>query len=390
MAELPDRIRTLGIIAGAGEYPRLALEGARRAGVRVVVAGIKGSVEKGLAGLCDVYGSFRVGSLARIGDFLRENEVHHLMMAGQIRPSSIYTMWPDELARRLLAQLDRRNAHTIFGTICRELNARGISVLPATTFMEDNMPGEGLIAGPAPTEAQLREADHGLELAREIARLDIGQSLIVQGERVMCVEAFKGTNECLQAGGHRREPVTLCKVTKPGHDLRFDVPCIGLSTIRNCIDARVNHIVIEAGRTIIFQREAVLALCEQHGITLHARRVPPGGIRLSEPGHVRGDAEHARFIAEAIEKLGIGHSAVVCDGVVIAVEDPDGPAKCLERAGAYMRRLRLARLLNWLGNLLLGRRCAPPAPMILGGTAALTITPTLRRLARQGGIVLPE
>lgn len=390
MPVLPDQIGTLAVFAGAGEYPRLVLEGARRAGVRVVCLALKGSAPKGLEELCELCVRFRIGAVERIRDFLCAQKVTHLMMAGQIRPSSIYTLWPDAMARRLLAGLDRRNAHTIFGTICTELARIGITVLPATTFMEERVPGEGHLAGPAPTEAQLREADAGLVLAREIARLDIGQSVVVQGERLTCVEAFKGTNECLQSGGHRGAPVTLCKVTKPGHDMRFDVPCIGLSTIRNCLDAGVNHIAIEADRTIIFQRDEVLRLCRDHGITLHARRVPSGGPTLREPGHMASDLEHARFIAEQIERLGIGHSAIVCDGVVIAVEDPDGPEKCLARAGAYMKRLRFARLLNWLGNLLLGRRCAPPAPMVMGGTDALHLTPELRRCARRAGVQLPQ
>ena len=386
MTPLPANLHTLGIVAGAGECPRMVIEAAKRAGVRIICAGIRGSVGADIPPLCDAYACFRAGALEATHAFLAAHGVKHLMMTGQIRPSTLYTMWPDTLAIKLLAQLDRRNAHSIFGILCEQLELRGITVLPATTFMEDYMPGPGHLAGPEPTDAQLLEADHGLELAREIARLDIGQSLVVHGDRVMCVEAFKGTNECLHAGGHRPHPVTLCKVTKPGHDMRFDVPCIGLGTIRNAVQAGVNHIALEANRTIIFQRENVLELCHRHGITLHARPVPPGGIHLPDPGHVHSDAEHACFIAGAIEQLGIGHSAVVCDGVVIAVEDPDGPLKCISRARTYMNRLRLTRLLNWLCGLLLRRHSAPPAPMVFGHTEALAITPALRRALKRAGI----
>ena len=382
--QLDPQKHVLGVLAGAGEYPRLVIEGARRAGVRVVCAGFRGAVERGVSELCDVYKSFRVGAVEGPTRFFCREGVTHVMMVGQIKPASIYTMWPDATARRLLAQLERRNAHTIFGAVCRYGAEHGWQVLPSTTFMENHMPAAGHIAGPEPTEAQLAEARYGMALAREIARLDIGQSLVVHGLQTVCVEAFKGTNECLQSGGGREYPVTLCKVTKPGHDMRFDVPCIGLGTIRNCIRYNVRHIVVEAGRTILFQRPEVARLCRQHGITLHAMPVPQDGTHLPELPPTATDADHARALAAAMEKLGIGHSAVVCDGVAIAVEDPEGPLKCLRRAAVYMRRLRLIRIISWLARLLLGIKTAPPAPMVMAfAPGAPPPTPDLLRALRK-------
>ena len=388
---LDPQKHTLGVLAGAGDYPRLVLEGARRAGVRAVCAGFRGAAKAGeLKPLCTAYGSFRVGAVEAPTEFFRREGVTHVLLAGQIKPASIYTMWPDATARRLLARMDRRNAHSIFGAVCAYGQEQGWVVLPSTTFMEEHMPAAGHIAGPVPTEAQLAEACHGMELAREIARLDIGQSLVVQGQQALCVEAFKGTNECLKVGGRRQQPVTLCKVTKPGHDMRFDVPCIGADTIRKCHKYNVGHIAIEAGRTIVMQREKVHKLCEQWGICLHAMEMPASGTSVPELPHVGSDAEHARALAGALEQLGLGHSAVVCDGVVIAVEDPEGPYKCLRRAGAYMRRLRLTRLVNWLLRLLLGISAAPPAPMVMAGTPQLQVDAGLRRAARKAGVQLAE
>jgi DUF1009 family protein len=200
------------------------------------------------------------------------------------------------------------------------------------------------------------------------------------------VEAFKGTNECLHAGGHRNYPVTLCKVTKPGHDMRFDVPCIGTGTIHNAIKANVKHIVFEANRTILFQRGEVVRLCNQHGITLHAMDVPLPPQEGEDPGHIATDAAHAAAMAAEIEALGIGHCAVVCDGVVIAVDDADGPLKCIRRASAYMKRLRFARLINWLCRVLLGRPGTPPAPMVLATTRPLTTEE--QTAARKAGILM--
>lgn len=383
MSEYPKDM-VLGVIACAGEFPRQVITGAHRAGVRVVSAGMRGAVGPEIPGMSDAYECFRVGSIEGPADFFLKHGVTHVMLTGQIKPSCIYTMWPDATARRLLKTLDRRNAHTIFGTVCDFIHSKGMEVLPSITFMEEQLPAPGHIAGPPPTPEQQDEARFGLAQAREIARLDIGQSIIVHGHKVVCVEAFKGTNECLHAGGHRAHGVTLCKVTKPGHDMRFDVPCIGTGTIRNAIKANVNHIVFEANRTILFQKEEVTRLCNTHGITLHAMEVPLPAQEGEDPGHIPTDAAHAAAMAAEIEALGIGHCAVVCDGVVIAVDDADGPLKCIQRAGAYMKRLRLARLLNWLGRVLLGRPGTPPAPMVLASTRPLSEAE--KKAARRAGI----
>lgn len=389
MHPLDPQKHVIGILAGAGEYPRLMIEGAKRAGMRVVVAGFRGAVGKEIPPLCDAFCKFRVGAVEGPRKFFQENGVTHVVMTGQIKPACIYTMWPDATARRLLAQLDRRNAHTIFGAVCDYVAEHGMQMLPSTAFMDEVLPGEGHLAGPAPTEAQMTEARHGMQLAREIARLDIGQSLIVRGNEVTCVEAFKGTNECIQnSEGTPQAPVTLCKVTKPGHDMRFDVPCLGLRTIQHCVRHHVRHIVFEAHRTILFQKQAVIDLCNAHGITLHGMQMPDGGPQVPAIEHAGDDAAHARALAGAMEMLGIGHSAVVCDGVVIAVEDPIGPLKCIARAGAYMKRIRFARFANWLCGILLGRKGSPPAPMVMGTTAQCFITPLVQQKARKAGIFL--
>ncbi len=384
---LPQTPQTLGVLAGAGEYPRLMIEGAKRAGWRVVCAGFRGAVDKKLASLCDAFQIFRVGTLDAPRRFFVSEGVTHVVLTGQIKPACIYTMWPDAAARKRLAQLDRRNAHTIFGSVCEYVHEHGMEVLPSTTFMEAAMPGAGQLAGPEPTPQQQREIELGFDYAREIARLDIGQSLIMQGERVACVEGYKGTNECIEAGGHRAEPVTLCKITKPGHDMRFDVPCIGVGTIKHAIRARVGQIAFEANRTILFQREEVIRLCNKHGIVLRAVAMEHSE-QADTHAHMEGDAAHAAYMAAELARLGIGRTAVVCEGVVIAVEDADGTDKCLRRAAAYMKRLRFVRLANWLVKLIMGRKTPPPAPMVMAGAPGWEPSEELRRRARRAGVVL--
>lgn len=388
--EAPDPSKhVIGVLAGAGEYPRLMVEGAKRAGMRVVVAGFRGAVSKDLPPLCDAFRKFRVGAVDGPREFFQQHGVTHVVMTGQIKPACIYTMWPDATARRLLAQLDRRNAHTIFGAVCDYVHSYGMQMLPSTAFMDEVLPGEGHLAGPELTPEQMQNACRGMQLAREIARLDIGQSLIMCGSEVACVEAFKGTNECIKTcGGSAEVPATLCKVTKPGHDMRFDVPCLGLRTIQHCVQNHVRHIVFEAKHTILFQKQAVIDLCNRHGITLYGMPMPSDGPQVPAITHADHDAAHALELARALESLGIGHSAVVCDGVVIAVEDPQGPLKCIQRAAAYMKRIRFARLANWLCGLLLGRKGSPPSPMIMRYTENFELTPMVQKAAAKAGIRL--
>lgn len=365
------REMTLGVLAGAGDFPRMVIEGAKRAGARVVCAGFRGAVRRDIPPLCDAFRRFRVGAVDAPCRFFQEQGVSHVMFAGQIKPACIYTMWPDATARRLLAAMDRRNAHTIFGAACRHAREYGWVVLPSTTFLESALAQPGLLAGPPLSPEQRREALFGLNLARQIADTDIGQSLIVRGNRVVCAEGYKGTNECIREGaGTAASPNMLCKVAKSGHDMRFDVPCIGVDTIRHCLRYHVQRIAVQAHSVIIFQREQVLRLCDKYGISLQAVELPsfPG---VSLP-HFDSDYDHALFLAHRLAALGVGQSAVVCEGVVIAVEDPAGLAKCLRRAGRYMKRIRFMRFVNRLCRIILRQTSSPPAPLILASLRPLT------------------
>ncbi len=373
MSEPPQSPAPFGIIAGAGEYPMMMLRGAKRDGRRVIGVGFKGAVTKEFADACDEFAQFRVGAVDGPVQFLLQHGVTEAVMTGQLKPSCIYTLWPDAAARSILAKLDRRNAHTIFGSVCDYVQEQGLTILSSTTYLEEFMPQEGHVSGPALDATILKAARAGMRMAREIARLDIGQSLIVHEGKALCVEAYKGTNECIQEGGFRDFSPILCKVTKPGHDMRFDVPCVGIGTIRHCAQAGIKTVIIEAGKTMLLQAEEVHALCASAGISIHALPYPDDDHSRDALWHEpTGDAEHARMLAQELAVLNIGTSAVICDGVVIAVGDCEGVEKCIKRAGRYMKRLRFARLTNWLCRIFLGKTSAPPVPMVLASTVPLT------------------
>jgi len=171
----------------------------------------------------------------------------------------------------LLARVRERNAETLFGAIGDELAKDGIELLPATTFLEDLLAGEGRVAGPALRKRQLADAEFGFRIAKETSRLDIGQSVVVRHGTVLAVEAFEGTNECIRRGGQlgRGRDTMLVKVSKPNQDIRFDVPVIGPATIETCREAGVRAIVVEAGCTLVLGHEEVLAACEEHGVSVH-------------------------------------------------------------------------------------------------------------------------
>ena len=157
----------------------------------------------------------------------------------------------------------------MFGAVAAELERDGITLLPATTFLEDLMPKAGLVAGPKIKERRWEDARYGMRIAKESSRLDIGQTVVVKKGTVLAVEAFEGTNECIRRGGAMgRGKAAMVKVSKPGQDLRFDVPVIGPQTIETAAEAGVQLIGVEAGKTLILERGEVERLCGLRGVTL--------------------------------------------------------------------------------------------------------------------------
>src|SRR5881398_2364846 len=217
--------QVLGIIAGNGVYPRLLAEAARKAGVKkIVAAAFGGETDPVLAEHVDLIEWMRVGQLNRLLKFFNQNKVHHAIMAGQIAPKNLFDLRPDLKALMLLGKLKQRNAQSIFAAIADELAKIDVELLPATTFLEDSIARAGLIAGRRLSSREEEDVDLGWKTAKEIARLDIGQSVIVKNGTVLAVEAFEGTNEAIKRGGAlARKNGVMIKVPKPNQDMRFDV-----------------------------------------------------------------------------------------------------------------------------------------------------------------------
>ncbi|HJT81002.1 MAG TPA: LpxI family protein, partial [Chthoniobacterales bacterium] len=188
-------------------------------------------------------------------------------------PRNLFDLHPDWKALLLLARLKERNAESIFGGIAVELEKTGVELLPATTFMDQALASPELMAGAKLGKRQIRDIDFGWKIAKEIARLDIGQTVIVKNGTVLAIEGLDGTNETIRRGGKLAGTggAIMIKVSKPDQDMRFDVPVIGVETIRVAHEAGVRAIAIEAGRTLLLEKPAILEQANRAQISIIGR-----------------------------------------------------------------------------------------------------------------------
>jgi len=263
----------LGIIAGNGIYPQVLAQTARSAGIRKIVAvAFSGETDPKLGELVDEIYWLRVGQLKRLLGTLRAAGITSAIMAGQIAPKNLFALRPDWKALLLLARLKRRNAESIFAAIAGELSKVGIEILPATSFIEQFLATPGLIAGPKLSRREEEDVNFGWEIAKQISRLDIGQTVLVKDGTVLAVEALEGTNEALQRGGMLGgKDAVMVKVAKPNQDMRFDVPVIGPETFRLAAKVAVRVIAVEAGKTLLLEKESLIDLAERSRISLIGR-----------------------------------------------------------------------------------------------------------------------
>ncbi|MEI6491942.1 MAG: UDP-2,3-diacylglucosamine diphosphatase LpxI [Verrucomicrobiota bacterium] len=264
-------IESLFLIAGSGDYPRLVIESARSAGVRrLALVAFEGETQPELESLADEVYRMKVGQLGKLLDAAKKSGATKALMAGQIAPGNLFNLRPDLRALVVIARLKVRNAETLFGAVASELASAGVEILPATTFLEDHIAGRGHLAGPRLKPRQTEDLEFGFRVAKESSRLDIGQTVVVKNGTVLAVEAFEGTNEAILRGGRLgRGGSTMVKVSKPGQDIRFDVPVIGTKTLETAAEARIQSIGVEAGATLLLDRAKVTEAADALAITIY-------------------------------------------------------------------------------------------------------------------------
>jgi DUF1009 family protein len=265
---------TLGLIAGNRSLPLLFARQARAQGAKhIVAAAFDGETDPQLAGLVDEIVWLKVGQLSKMISAFTQRGVRHCVMLGQIAPRNLFDLRPDFRALSVLLKLKEKNAQTIFGAIGDELKKDGIELVQPLPWLRPLMPAAGFALGPALSEAQKEDVAFGLRTAKQISRLEIGQTVVVKGGAVLAVEAFEGTDQCLRRGGAlagKAGGAVAVKVARENHDLRFDIPCIGVSTLEACREAQIAALAFEAGMTLVLEQDEVGPLARKHKISLVA------------------------------------------------------------------------------------------------------------------------
>lgn len=274
MPAVTEPIHTLGIIAGDRSLPLLLAREARTQGVRKLVAiGFENQSNRDLEPLVDSMVWMRLGQLSKMIDVFHEHGVRHCVMVGKVAPKSFFDARPDLRTIAAVLRLKEKNAHTLFGALADELKKDGIELIPATPWLTTIMPQSGFHLGPKLTEEQRETVEFGFRMAKEVSRLEIGQSVVVKNGAVLAVEGFEGTDKCLQRGGElagKDGGAVAVKVAKEKHDMRWDIPCVGELTLQTCIAAKISVLALEAGKTLLLDREQVEALAKKHRVSVVA------------------------------------------------------------------------------------------------------------------------
>lgn len=262
----------IGLIAGYGHFPIELAESLKRHGFEVHCVAAKEETFPAIEQVVHSVTWLHVGQVGGMIKALKRSGVREVVMAGKVRKLNLFRNFrPDLTALRGLMSLKDRKDDTILLKIAALLQEAGLELIPQTRYAGEMLAAEGQIAGPSVNAALLRDMCFGFRQAKAIAGLDIGQTVVVCAQAVMAVEAIEGTDEAIRRGGAlAREGAVVVKVAKPKQDLRFDVPAVGPDTLRVMREAGCRALCIEAGKTLLIEREAFLRLAASEGITVHA------------------------------------------------------------------------------------------------------------------------
>jgi len=267
-----QNVQVLGIIAGNRSLPLVFAREAREQGVkRLVAVAFDGETDPALGDLVDEIVWVKVGQLSKMIAAFTDRGVKECIMAGQIAPRNLYDVRPDLRAMGLLLRVKEKNAHTIFGAIADELRKDGVELIEAAPWLKRLMPGPGFGLGPKLSQEQREDVEFGFRLAKEITRLEIGQTIVVKEGAVLAVEAFEGTDKCLARGGElagKDGGAVAVKAAREKHDLRFDIPCLGPQTLETCGAARISVLAFEAGKSLLLEQETCEQLANKNKISL--------------------------------------------------------------------------------------------------------------------------
>jgi UDP-2,3-diacylglucosamine hydrolase len=259
-----------GLIAGNGQFPFLVVEGARKQGATLAIAAIKEETDKRIDEVADDIVWVGIGQLGKMISYFKSRGVTKAIMAGQVKHVQIFSgALPDVRMLKMLWNLPKRNTDALIGGVADELASEGIELIDSTYFLQDHLAPKGLITKRRPSDIELGNIEYGLHIAGEIARLDLGQTIVVRANACVAIEAMEGTDATIRRAGElAKGKLTVVKVAKPDQDMRFDVPVIGVPTIETMIAAGAACLSITAGKTLIFDREQMIELANNSSICI--------------------------------------------------------------------------------------------------------------------------
>ncbi|HLA10097.1 MAG TPA: UDP-2,3-diacylglucosamine diphosphatase LpxI [Pyrinomonadaceae bacterium] len=274
-----------GLIAGNGRFPFLVAEGAKRAGASLSIAAIREETDPQIERLAEAVTWVGIGQLGKMIRFFKDQGVEQAIMAGQVKHVQIFSRAvPDARMLKMLLKLPRRNTRSLIGAVADELALEGIQLIDSTYFLRDSLPKAGPLTKRKPDTRERHDIEYGLEIAQELARLDLGQTIVVRGKACVAIEAMEGTDETIRRAGQltRAEKVrgkmlsltsgqlTVVKVAKPDQDMRFDVPVVGVPTIESMLEGGATCLCISAGKTLMFDPEEMVSLADKNRIAIVA------------------------------------------------------------------------------------------------------------------------
>jgi DUF1009 family protein len=265
----------LGIIAGNGEFPLILARSARQLGAGpIVAAAFDGETSPEIDKLVDHVDWIKLGQLNKLIEVFTSRGVKRAVMAGGVTPSNLFKNLRLDLRMTTVAlRLKARNAETIFGAIASEMARDGVELIDPRPFLGESVPQAGVLTRLKPSKDQQEDVEFGLKMAKAVSALDIGQTVVVKRGTVLAVEGFEGTDECIRRGGAlggEKGGSVVVKVSKPNHDFRFDIPCVGGKTIESCRAGRVSVMAMEAGRSLLLDKDKLLTAANEAGICLVA------------------------------------------------------------------------------------------------------------------------
>ena len=276
------------VIAGSGCYPRMLIEGAKKAGVRQMdCVAIKGSTDRATWKAADNVHWITLGGIAEGIRWCGRNGYQGAFLAGQVNPLSLFRGRFDAEVKSWLAELKVKTAHTIFGKLAEKFGDAGVPILPASWYMDDHLPGVGVLTARGLTASEQADVDHAMCVVRDVGHHDVGQTVMVKLGMVLAVEAFEGTNAAIRRGGKLGGRGSIVfKAARVGHDMRFDIPVVGLKTLKVMHRAGATALVFQAGRQVLLDREAVIAYANAHDMAVVGidSGLPPAPLRPGDEG----------------------------------------------------------------------------------------------------------